>query len=201
MKGWSKLEQKEVKQAIKILGTNKVPQNIKSSQARLGSKILGFALALMDDEDFLIKMAKSPKETAQVLETFRKLSNIPLAKPTDATQIEELSKLSDNYGIAYKFESDDDDDDTQTIAEGDFYQLDDDTSQQHQRSEEPTNKKGTFSHDNASAIPLIPAANPAMIPSDQSPEAQSPSDLIEDGETDDNRQAYAKILSRAAAKP
>ena len=56
------MEQKEVKQATKLLGTNQVPQNIKTSQARLASKVLGLALAAMDSEDFIAELVKKPKE-------------------------------------------------------------------------------------------------------------------------------------------
>ena len=193
------MEQKEVKQATKLLGTNQVPQNIKTSQARLASKVLGLALAAMDSEDFIAELIKKPKEMALVLETFRKLSNIPTSKPEDTSKISQLAENGNAIGISYRFESDYEEDDlSNRIAEGDFYALDEPQAQHSQRLEEATNKKGIFSHANGMGSPIVPIINRNAIPDDQSPANQSPVDLIEDGETDDNRQRYDEIIKSHA---
>ena len=193
------MEQKEVKQATKLLGTNQVPQNIKTSQARLASKVLGLALAAMDSEEFIADLIKKPKEMALVLETFRKLSNIPTSKPEDTAKISQLSENSNAIGISYRFESDYEEDDLgNQIAEGDFYELDEPQAQHSQGLEETTNKKGIFSHANDMGSPIVPKINRDAIPDDQSPANQSSVDLIEDGETDDNRQRYDKIIKSHA---
>ena len=195
------MEQKEAKQATKLLGTNQVPQNIKTSQARLASKVLGLALAAMDSEEFIADLIKNPKELALVLETFRKLSNIPTSKPEDTAKISQLAEGGNAVGIAYRFESNDDDDDLDNqIAEGDFYALDEPQAQHSQRLEETTNKKGIFSHAISIGSPIVPKINRDAIPEDQSPANQSPVDLIEDGETDDNRQRYDKIIKSHASR-
>ena len=195
------MEQKEVKQATKLLGTNQVPQNIKTSQARLASKVLGLALAAMDSEEFIADLIKNPKELALVLETFRKLSNIPTSKPEDAYKISQLAENGNAIGISYRFESDYEEDDFDNqIAEGDFYALDEPQAQQSQGLEETTNKKGIFSHANNMGSPIVPKINRDAIPEDQSPANQSPVDLIEDGETDDNRQRYDKIIKLHASR-
>ena len=194
------MEQKEAKRATKLLGTNQVPQNIKTSQARLASKVLGLALAAMDSEEFIADLIKNPKELALVLETFRKLSNIPTSKPEDTSKISQLAENGNAVGIAYRFESDDEDDLDNQIAEGDFYALDEPQAQQSQGLGETTNKKGIFSHANNMGSPIVPKINRDAIPEDQSPANQSPVDLIEDGETDDNRQRYDKIIKLHASR-
>ena len=195
------MEQKEVKQATKLLGTNQVPQNIKTSQARLASKVLGLALAAMDSEEFIADLIKKPKEMALVLETFRKLSNIPTSKPEDTAKISQLAENGNAIGISYRFESDYEEDDLDNqIAEGDFYALDEPQAQHSQGLEEATNKKGIFSHANYMGSPIVPRVNRDIVPDDQSPANQSPVDLIEDGETDDNRQRYDKIIKSHASR-